>query len=92
MCRWAGDHIRHRDLKPERYGSTDTDWQKMRIKFDSGSTVDCMPNDECCQVDAVPFTGSRANRTMFAANGTKIESEGEKKFKAVTDDGFHLDL
>ena len=77
------------DWKLERYGSTDTDWQ---IKFDSGSTVDCMPNDECCQVEAVPFTGRRANGTMFAANGTKIESEGEKKFKAVTDDGFHLDL
>ena len=28
---------------------------------------------------------------MFAANGTKIESKGEKKFKAVTDDGFPLD-
>ena len=28
---------------------------------------------------------------MFAANGTKINSKGEKKFKAVTDDGFPLD-
>jgi hypothetical protein len=28
---------------------------------------------------------------MFAANGTRIESKGEKKFKAVTDDGFPLD-
>ena len=30
-------------------------------------------------------------RTMFAANGTKIESKGEKKFKAITDVGFPLD-
>ena len=28
---------------------------------------------------------------MFAANGTRIESKGEKKFKAITDDGFPLD-
>lgn len=28
---------------------------------------------------------------MFAANGTKIVPKGEKKFKAVTDDGFSLD-
>ena len=28
---------------------------------------------------------------MSAANGTRIESKGEKKFKAVTDDGFPLD-
>ena len=28
---------------------------------------------------------------MIAANSTKIESKGEKKFKAVTDDGFPLD-
>ena len=32
-----------------------------------------------------------ASRTMFAANGTRIESKGEKEFKAVTDDGFPLD-
>ena len=28
---------------------------------------------------------------MFAANGTKIDSKGGKKLKAVTDDGFPLD-
>ena len=28
---------------------------------------------------------------MFAANGTNIKSKGEKKFKAVTDEGFSLD-
>ena len=39
-----------RDRKPERHGSTDTDWQKIRITLDSGSTVDVMPNDELCQV------------------------------------------
>ena len=27
----------------------------------------------------------------YAANGTKIQSKGEKKFKAVPDDGFPLD-
>ena len=59
--------------------------------LDSGSTVDVMPNDELCQVEAVPCTGSRANRTLFAANGTRIESKGEKKFQAITDDGFPLD-
>ena len=74
------------DRKAERYGSTDTEWQKIRITFDSSSTVDVMPNGELCQVEAVPCTGSHANRTMFAANATKIESKGEKKFQAVTDD------
>ena len=47
-----------------------------------------MPIDESCQIEAVPCTESRANRTMFAANGTKITSKGEKKFKVVTDEGF----
>ena len=50
-----------------------------------------MPADELYEVEAVPCTGSRANQTMFASNGTKIDSKGEKKFKAVTDDGFPLD-
>ena len=50
-----------------------------------------MPNDELCQVEAVPCTGIRANRTMFAANGTRIESKGEKKFKVLTDNKFPLD-
>ena len=50
-----------------------------------------MPSDELCQVDTVPCTGSRANRSMFAANGTRIDSKGEKKFQALTDDGFPLD-
>ena len=72
------------DRKPQRYGTADTDWQKIRITLDPGSTVDVMPNDELCQVEAVPCTGSRANRSMFAANGTKIESKGETKFKAIT--------
>jgi hypothetical protein len=79
------------DKQPDRKTVNEGDWQKIRITLDSGSTVDVMPHDELCQVDAVPCTGTRANRTMFAANGTKIESKGEKKFKAVTDDGFPLD-
>ena len=70
---------------------SDVVWQKIRITLDSGSTVDVMPDDKLCQVDVVPCTGTRANRTMFAANGTRIESKAEKKFKAVTDNGFPLD-
>ena len=62
--------------------------QKIKTTLDSGSTVDVMSSDELCQVEAVPCTGSHANRTMFAANSMKIESKGEKKFKAVTDEGF----
>ena len=50
-----------------------------------------MPTDELCQVEAVPCTGSRANRTMFTANGTRIESKCEKKSMAATNDGFPLD-
>ena len=80
------------DRKPQRCGTTDTDWQKIRITLGSGSTVDVIPSDELCQSEAVPCTGSRANRTMFAANGTKIESQGEKKFKDVTDEGFPLNF
>ena len=45
------------DWKPQRYGKMDTDWQKIRISFHSGSTVDVMPGDELCQVEAVPCTG-----------------------------------
>ena len=78
------------DKKPERRVVTDGDWQKIRITLDSGSTVDVMPDDEFCQVDVVSCTGTRTNRTMFAVNGTRIESKGEKKSKAVTDDGFPL--
>ena len=80
------------DRKLHRYGTADTDWQKIRITFASGSSVDVMPNDELCQVDSVPCTGSRANRTVFAANGTKIKSKGEKEFKGITDDGCSLDF
>lgn len=47
------------DQKPERYGSTDADWQHFRITLESGSMVDVTPNDELCQVEAVPCTGSR---------------------------------
>ena len=80
------------DRKPQRYTKTDTDWQTIRITLDSGSAVDAMPSDELCQVEAVPCTGSRANRAMLAANGTKVESQVEKKFKAVTDEGFPLNF
>ena len=79
------------DKRPERRVVSDGDWQKIRITLDSVSTVDVLPSDELCQMEAVPCTGSRANRTMFAANGTRIESRGEKKFKAVTDDGSRRD-
>ena len=79
------------DKKPEPYGSTDSEWQKIRITLDSGATVDVMPNDELCQVEAVPCTEGHANRIMIAANGTKIESKGKNKFKAITDEGFPLD-
>jgi hypothetical protein len=79
------------DKRPAKPAEKIGDWQKIRITLDSGSTVDVMPADELCQVDTVPCTGSRANRNMFAANGTKIDSKGEKKFRAVTDDGFPLD-
>ena len=50
-----------------------------------------MPNDELYQVEAFPCTGVRANRVMFAADGTNIKSKGEKKFKAITNDGSPLD-
>ena len=66
------------DKKPKRYGSTDSEWQKIRFTLDPGSTVDVMPNDELCQVEAGPCKGSRANRIMFAANGTKIDSKRNK--------------
>ena len=79
------------DKKPERHVEKVGDWKKICITLDSGSTVDFMPADELCQVDTVPCTGSRANRSIFAANGTRMESKGEKKFRAVTDDGFPLD-
>ena len=80
------------DKRPERRVVSDGDWQKIRIALDSVSTCDVMPNDEFCQVEAVLCTGSRAKRTMFAANGTRIKSKGEKKFKAVIDDGFFFGL
>ena len=79
------------DERPDRRVVSDGEWQKIRITLDPGSTVDVMPNDELCQVEAVPCTGSRANRTIFVANGTRIESKGEKKSKAVTDGGLPLD-
>ena len=36
------------DKTPERYGPTDSEWQKIRITLDSGPTVDIMPNDGLC--------------------------------------------
>ena len=46
------------DRKPQRNGTADTDWQKIRITLDSGSTVDAVSNDELCQVEATPCTGA----------------------------------
>ena len=98
MCDGSGKLIDYKDevctvgdKKPVRQGERIGNWQKIRITLDSGSIVDVMPAEELCQVDTVPCTGDRANRTMFAANGAKIDSKGEKKFRAVTDDGFPLD-
>ena len=68
--------------RPDRRAVSDGEWQKIRITLESVSTVDVMPNDEVCQVEGCSCTGRRANRTMFAANGTRIELKGEKKFKA----------
>ena len=84
-------HLRHRRPTGERYATADTEWQNIKITVDSGSTVDVMPSDEFYQVEAVPFKGNRTNITMLAANGTKIEPKGEKKFKAMTDERFSLD-
>ena len=81
------------DRNPQLYGKADTDRQKIQMTLVSGSTVDVMPSDELCQVEAVPCTESRANRTIFAASGPKIESKGEKKFKAITDkEGIPIEL
>ena len=55
------------DNRPDRRVVRDGEWQTIRITLDSDSTVDVMPNDVLCQVEAVPCTGSRANWTMFAA-------------------------
>ena len=57
-----------------------------------GFWFDCRrhASDELCQVNAVPCRRSRADQILFAANGTRIESRGEKKPKAITDDGFPL--
>ena len=79
------------DKEPSHQPRPGRDWKKIRICHDSGSTVDVMPDEELCEVDTTPCTGPRAGRNMFAANGTRIESKGEKKFKAITDDGFPLD-
>ena len=66
-------------------------WKRMRVTMDSGSTVDVMPEGELCEVDTVPCTGVRAGRKLFAANATKIDVAGEKRFHAFTDDGIPLD-
>ena len=66
-------------------------WRRMRVTMDSGSTVDVMPEGELCEVDTVPCTRVRANRKLFAANATKINVAGEKRFHAFTDDGIPLD-
>ena len=47
-----------------------------------------MPSDELCQVEAEPCTRSRTNGSMVAVKGMGIYSDGETKFRAVTDEGF----
>ena len=66
-------------------------WKRMGVTMDSASTVDVMPEGELCEVDTVPCTGVRAGRKLFAANATKINVAGEKRFHAFTDDGIPLD-
>ena len=67
------------DRQPERRVVSEGDWQKICITLDSGATVDVMPHDELCQVDAVPCTGSRANRTMFCGQRHEYRVEGREE-------------
>ena len=84
-----------RPSSPSETGSPSATCRRIPSGRRSGSLwtpgrLDVMPNDDLCQVEAVPCTESR-QPDHICGDGTKIESNGEKKFQAVTDDGFLLD-
>ena len=67
-------------------------WRKVYIILDSGPTFYVVPEEVLEEANAAPFTGARANKTLYAANATQIKVTREKKFKALTDERFPLDL
>ena len=66
-------------------------WRKLKVAMDSGANVDVMPDDVCEHVPIETCTGSRKGKRLAAANGTTIETCGEKHIVGLTDSGDQVD-
>ena len=66
-------------------------WKRLRVTMDPGLHVDVMLSGELPHVKATPCTGARRGRRMIAANGRPIPESGEKRIRAVTEDGMAVD-
>ena len=66
-------------------------WRRLRVAMDSGANVDVMPEDVCEHVPVGQCTGPRRGKKLAAANGTLIETSGEKHIVGLTDAGENID-
>ena len=59
--------------------------------MDSGANVDALPEEACEHVPIVGCTGPRKGKRLAAANGSIIETSGEKHIMGLTDRGNKVD-
>ena len=69
----------------------DGHWRRLKVAMDSGANVDVMPEDACNHVGVEACTGPRRGTKLAAANGTLIETSGEKHITGITDEGLPVD-
>ena len=81
------DDIGKKEINEERQGQ----WRKLKVAMDSGANVDVMPESACEHIPIKPCTGPRRGKRLAAANGSVIETSGEKHVKGVADTGDPVD-
>ena len=67
------------------------EWRRLRVAMDSGANVDVMPESACDQLPVLACTGPWQGKPLAAANGTVIETSGEKRIQGLTDSGDAVD-
>ena len=78
-----------RTIEPEKLNniSVDGKWEEIELAVDSGAAESVCPNDLAEHVPTVEGAASKRGVMYEVASGHQIPNEGEKRFKAVTEDG-----
>jgi len=76
-------------IEPEMIGAFTEDgiWEEIELSVDSGATESVVPEGMPSSIKTSESPASRRGVEYEVANGERIPNEGEKKFKAVTDEG-----